>query len=107
MAIKKLSIQKQIEILEKAKKHYIDMGSCPNGMCYSINKVLVSMGFRTGSYELKPFIPSFTYTNMARLAKMKMIERPRKGNMYWWSVADLSIRPIVFDVLIAELKKQL
>lgn len=111
MAIKRLPIEKQIEVLKKAKDSYVmdevNNSSSVRGMCYHIDNQLIDLGLKTGCYNLKPFIPSFSRTNMLRLAKRGLIEKPRKDGAYFWTPFDKTIRPIVFDVLISELEKEL
>lgn len=108
--MKKLSIEKQIEVLELVITK-LDFNYNDNGLCGYVGKTLVSLkhiteyqyqtSFDESLYKSK--IPSFNITNAKRLSKKYKFEYP-KGNCWWWGRHNLEPRKQFINALITELK---
>lgn len=104
--MRKLTIQKQIDILKSAKEYYMDHSY--NGMCYAINECLPDELKSIHDYDhLHKCIPSFKNNSLTIAGKKGLIPELRPLGFYWWPPRDITIRPKVFDYLIENLEKKL
>lgn len=108
--MKTLTAKQQIRILKRAKKIYERGGYY--GMCICIHKsfeILFPSKCKNKLYYPENIIPSFNRDDLTYLAVRYGFTPPFTsiGRLYFWDTRNRSIRLVVFDSIINELKLQL